>query len=285
MKKETRNLILFFLATFIWTWVFYAPIVISRNSPYQMPWMILLILGGAGPSIVGVLMAMFTYQKRQRGEYWRRCFSPKRIKLFWWAVILLVFPLIYCITLLVDRAMGAVLPGILQLKGLIANPLTIPLAAFIGFMSGPWSEEFGWRGYALEPLLKRTGNIRGSILMGVIWGVWHLPLYFMPATWHGQMGFRLAGFWTFILMSIGLAMIMTWVYRNTNRSILAGMLLHFTSNFTANLFAPVSDRTEIVKAILYLVIGLAGCLLITHRVKQVESKPIRARIAGTAFQK
>jgi membrane protease YdiL (CAAX protease family) len=274
MKKETRNLVIFFLATFIWTWAFYTPIVISSKSPYQMPWMILLILGGAGPSIVGVVMAMLTSEKGKRGEYWRRCFSLKRISGLWWVLIFLIFPLIYIVTILVDRATGAALPGMEQLKGLMANPITWPLAAFISFMSGPWSEEFGWRGYALEPLLKRTGNIRGSIIMGMLWGVWHLPLFFMPATWHGQMGFKLAGFWTFILMSIGLSLIMTWIYQNTNRSILAGMLLHFGSNFTGQLLAPISDRTEVVKSILYFVVGLTACLLINRRTRPEESKNV-----------
>ena len=156
----------------------------------------------------------------------------------------------------------------------MANPMSWPLAAFISFMSGPWSEEFGWRGYALEPLLKHTGNIRGSLIMGMLWGVWHFPLFLMPATWHGQMGFKLAGFWTFILMSIGLSLIMTWVYRNTNRSILVGMLLHFASNFTGQLLAPISDRTEVVKSILYFVVGLTACLLFNRRTASEESKPI-----------
>jgi uncharacterized protein len=272
MKKETRNLVIFFLATFIWTWACYAPIAITGNSPYQMPWMILLIAGGAGPSIIGVVMVLMTFDKEQRPEYWRRCFSFKRVKLAWYAVIFLMFPVLYALSIVGDKALGGALPGMDQLKSLLLNPIMIPLAALISFMSGPWSEEFGWRGYALEPITKRFGIIGGSIGLGAIWGVWHLPLYFMPATWHGQMGFKPAGFWTFILGSIGLALIMTWVYKNTNRSILAGMLLHFTSNFTSQLLAPVSDRVEVIRTILFLLVGLACCLLINLKTRLVKSK-------------
>jgi membrane protease YdiL (CAAX protease family) len=259
MLKETRNLVVFFTATFIWTWACYAPIAISGSSPYSMPWMGLLILGGAGPSIVGIGMVLTTYNKEQRKDYWRRCFSLKRIDLLWWAVILLIFPVLFAIGAGLDVLTGGSLPGLEQFYDLMRNPLSWPLAALISFMSGPWSEEFGWRGYVLEPLLKRFSTLRGSILLGFVWGVWHLPLFFMPATWHGKMGFQLAGLWTFILLSVGLSLTMTWVYKNTNRSILAGMLLHFTSNFTAQLAAPGSDNLEILRAVLVFLVGFLGC--------------------------
>jgi membrane protease YdiL (CAAX protease family) len=267
MTKEMRNLITFVVATFIWTWAFYAPIAISGNSPYQMPWMILLICGGAGPSIVGVAMALLTYDKEGRRDYWRRCFSLKRISPLWWLVIFLLFPAIFFVAVTVDRAMGGTLPGMEQLTYLLANPVMWPLAAFISFMSGPWAEEFGWRGYALDPLLKRFKIIPGSLVLGVIWCLWHLPLYFMPATWHGEMGFKLAGFWTFLIHNLALALVMTWVYLNTNRSILSGMMLHFTSNFTGQLLAPSSDTVEVVRTFLILAVGLAGCLLISRKTR------------------
>lgn len=197
----------------------------SGNSPYQMPWMILLILGGAGPSIVGVALVLLTYDKAGRRQYWQRCFSLRRIRLNWWLRIFLLFPVLFAVGTALDLLLGGSLPGMKQLTDLMASPLMWPLAAFISFMSGPWSEEFGWRGYALEPLTSRYGTIRGTVALGRLWGVWHLPLYFMPATWHGQMGFQLAGFWTFMTLSVGMSFIMTWVYQNTNRSILSGLLI------------------------------------------------------------
>ena len=269
MRKETRNLVIFFVATFLWTWAFYIPIAVSGNSQFQMPWMILLILGGAGPSIVGIVMVFLTYDKEQRHDYWRRCFTLKRIGLLWWFVIFLIFPAIFAVSIAIDTAMGGSMPGIEQLKSLMANPITWPLAAFISFMSGPWSEEFGWRGYALEPLMKRFRIIPGTIVLGVIWAVWHLPLHFMSAGWHGQMGFKLAGFWLFIVFNVALSLIMTWVYLNTHRSILSAMLLHFTSNFTSQLMSPYSDRVEFLRVILMLVVGVIGCLFVS-RIVQVQ---------------
>lgn len=260
MNKQTRNLLIFFVVTFVWTWAFYIPIVAGGHNPYEMPWMILLIFGGMGPSVIGVLMVLFTLDKEARRDFWRRCFSFKRIGGRWWAIIPLLFPILYSLSIFIDMTMGGSLPEMTQLRSLIAEPLMIPLAAFISFMSGPWSEEFGWRGYALDRIISPFGLLAGTISLGLLWGVWHLPLFFMPATWHGQIGFGLTGFWMFMLRSVGLALLMTWVYLNTDRSILSGMFMHFTSNFTGQLLASVSERVEMLETVFIFAIGLTVCL-------------------------
>jgi membrane protease YdiL (CAAX protease family) len=270
MHKETRNLLIFFLVTFLWTWAFYAPIALGGHSPYEMPWTILLIFGGMGPSVVGVAMALLMKDKGARRDYWRRCFSFNRISLKWWLVTFLTFPLIYALGIAIDTALGGSLPAMNLLRDLIAHPAVIPLAMFIRFMSGPWSEEFGWRGYALDRIILSLGAIPGSITLGIVWGVWHLPLFFMPATWHGQVGFALTGFWMFILFSVALSLFMTWVYLNTNRSILSGMMIHFASNFTAQLFEPISTRLEVLRLILLLVVIVFPILSLYRR----EHEPI-----------
>lgn len=225
MDKHMKNLLIFFAATFVWTWTFYFPIAAGGHSPYQMPWAILLICGGMGPSLIGVAMVFLTLDQEARRDFWRRSFSFKRISGLWWAVIFLSFPMFYGLGILIDVSMGGSLPEMTKLRGLIANPLMIPLAAFISFMSGPWSEEFGWRGYALDRIMARFGLLAGSIILGLLWGFWHLPLFFIPTTWHAQIGFGLTGFWTFVLGSVGLALLMTWVYLNTNRSILLNTII------------------------------------------------------------
>jgi membrane protease YdiL (CAAX protease family) len=265
----------FFVLTFVWTWALYTPIAVGGHNPYQMPWAILLMFGGMGPSVIGLLMVLFTLEKEARRNFWRRCFSFKRISRLWWMVIFLLFPVLYALAILIDLAMGGSLPEMTQLRSLIANPLMIPLAAFISFMSGPWSEEFGWRGYALDRMLSPFGLLAGSIILGLIWGVWHLPLFFMPATWHGQIGFGLTGFWTFMLRSVGMALLMTWVYLSTDRSILSGMFMHFTSNFTSQLLASVSERMEVLVTVFIFLFGLTACLLMNGKRQnafQLDSK-------------
>ena len=272
MHKEMKNLIIFLVATFMWTWAWYAPIAAGDHTPYEMPWTIFLILGGMGPSLVGVLMILLRHDREERREYWRRCFSLRRIGGIWWLVIFLIFPVIFGLSIAVDVLFGGSLPGMDLLRSLIANPVTLPLTAFISFMSGPWSEEFGWRGYALDRLIRPLGILGGSTVLGVIWGVWHLPLFMMSGNWHSEIGFGLTGFWTFLLRSIGLGLIMTWVYLKTNRSILSGMLLHFTSNFSGQLLAPSSTHYEVFSMILMLALGLAVCTSL----KVQEPEPVQS---------
>jgi membrane protease YdiL (CAAX protease family) len=196
------------------------------------------------------------------------------VKLPYWAFIVFIFPVIYAILISLDVIMDGSLPGMTNLKAYLARPSIIPLALFISFLSGPWSEEFGWRGYSLDPLLERFGILRGSTILGFIWGIWHFPLFLMPQTWHGQIGFKFGGFWTFLLFSIGLAMMMTWVYLRTNRSILSGFMMHLAGNFTGNLFFPYSDRLEIMRMVIVLVLGLTLCILAERKPSQVAITPM-----------
>lgn len=277
MDKKTKNLLIFLAATFIWTYAFYLPIAIGHHSPAEMPYTIFLIFGGMGPSLVGVSMVLLNRDKEQRRDFFRRCFSLKQIGPVWWAVIFLLFPLMTALNVALTLGFGGSLPGFTMLKSIIANPVSLPFTAFISFMSGPWSEEFGWRGYALERIIARLGILPGTVGLSLLWAVWHLPLYFMAGTWHGEMGFRLAGFWGFLAYNIGLSLIMTCVFLNTHRSILSGMLLHFTSNFTSQLTAPASDNFEIIRIGLMLAAGIGFALYLWN---QKRSATVRLETAG-----
>ncbi len=260
MSKGTRNLILFFVATFVLTWACYFAIVIAGGNPYRMPWMLLFLLGGGAPSLVGILMVVFTYAPDQRRDFWHRSFSPRLIPPLWWLIIFAVPALLMGLTVAISRLLGDSAPGMIQWNQLAANPLSWPLAILMAFLSGPFAEEFGWRGYSLDPLLKRLGVLRASLLLGIIWCIWHLPMFWMPDTWRGQIGWGLYGFWMNLIYTVGLTGVMTWVYLNTHRSILSAFLMHFTSNFTANLVFPLSGQAELINACLFLVAGAAVCL-------------------------
>ncbi len=266
---------MFFLFTFLWTWVCYFTIILMKLDPYQGTGMVLLILGGCSPTFVGLIMAMATYGKEERISYLRRILKPGRIKAVWWLFILLAFPVIFAASIGLDMLLGGSLPGMVNAKAIWANPVSFFPLLLLSFMSGPFSEELGWRGYALDKLLDRYGFAKGSTLLGLIWGAWHLPLYFMPQTWHGKMGFGLTGFWMFLLLSVGLSFIMSHVYLKTQRSILSAMLLHLMSNFTAQLLQEVSPRVEVIRSLLIFALGAALAVWAAKQGKGVKME-IRA---------
>ena len=271
MNKETRNLILFFILTFVASYASDFLIVFKGWDPNTPPGVVFFYIGTSAPAWVAILMIFFTYTKDERRDYFRRCLSFKQIKLPYWAFILLVFPMIFMIVLLLDTLMGGVLPGMTNLNACIAAPLTILPALFMALISGP-GEEFGWRGYSLDPLIKRHGILRGSAILGFIWGIWHLPSFLMPQTWQGNTGFKFAGFWTFMIFCIGMTMLMTWVYLKTNRSILSAIMLHYFNAITFGITRPYSDRIWILSTVAITVIGLVLCILLERKAPPESEK-------------
>jgi membrane protease YdiL (CAAX protease family) len=103
----------------------------------------------------------------------------------------------------------------------IATILSTPMQA---------GEEVGWRGYALPRLANRFGLARASLLLGVVWAFWHLPLFFLPgANNYGQ------SFVIFTLQVTAISVPMAWLYARTNGSLLLVMLMHGADNQMRNI--------------------------------------------------
>jgi hypothetical protein len=103
--------------------------------------------------------------------------------------------------------------------------LTVPILLYyllFTFLSGPLSEETGWRGFALPRLQSRFGALTSSIILGLIWALWHLPLYFIEE--------RLA-LYIFIPLVLVISILMTWVYNNSRGSLILTVIMHFSFNF------------------------------------------------------
>lgn len=91
-------------------------------------------------------------------------------------------------------------------------------------------EEIGWRGYALPRLAARFGFARGSVLLGVIWALWHIPLFFIPGL--DNYGQSIA---IFVLGGTALSVAMAWLYMHTAGSLLLTMLMHSAVNQTSGI--------------------------------------------------
>jgi len=108
----------------------------------------------------------------------------------------------------------------------------VMLAATIGslIVGGQSGEEIGWRGFALPRLATRFGYGAGSIILGVIWALWHLPLFFVrEADTYGQ------SFFLYTLQVTAISVAIAWLYRRTNGSLLLTMLMHSAINNTKDI--------------------------------------------------
>ncbi len=262
MKKfnDGKLLILFFIITLAWTWGFgFAPVFMGiAGTPLGT---FLFYFGGGAPSVTALFIVFLTYSKEQRKDYFMRCFSFQYMGIKWLVLTILFFTLISAIGIGIGvYLLGYSLPEMAYIHAIMQNPLNLFLVLFLSVISGPLNEEFGWRGYALDKLFVKFGFTRATLLLGFIWGIWHLAWFFTP----GQAQYNLLQDSLFdAVMYIPSVMLfnfaVSYVYIKTKRSILAGALVHMISNLLGSqLLSPYS--TEISMTIRYTKMFFCGCL-------------------------
>jgi uncharacterized protein len=254
-SSTAPDLWLFFGLVFCWTWSFWiaaAVLGVSAQSPLGMA---LEVLGLLGPMLGGIGFSYFSPRRESPREYWSRIFDARRVRPAWYLVIFCLVPALYVIAMLLDVASGA--PKLVgeRLTPYVSAPLTIVPFALRVFIYGPVPEELGWRGYALDRLQARWNALVSSLVLGAIWALWHVPLFFIRDTLFFNQGMWSPWFWLFVAQVIPVAVIYTWIFNNTRRSTLAAILFHFVSNVAAEFFN-VTDRTNLYEALLWIVAAI-----------------------------
>jgi uncharacterized protein len=125
------------------------------------------------------------------------------------------------LALVLNAGLGGVVPAS-SVTGVLATVLIVLQITILG---GPLGEEFGWRGYALPVMSHRLGWRAASIVLGAVWGLWHLPLFWMPGMAQADlpMGLFMAG-------SVGLSVLFARLAMNTGFSVLPAIVLHGAIN-------------------------------------------------------
>lgn len=138
------------------------------------------------------------------------------------------------------------LPVGFELVGLIAITF-----AYTFFYGGGTNEEPGWRGFALPRLQLKFSPLIASIILGLIWGFWHTPIYLPQYGSFIQYGI-------FLLNTIKIAIILTWLYNRTGGSVLATALMHTIGNITYE-FLPSTLASDLIQ------LGIMIVLILTDR--------------------
>ncbi len=236
----------FFVCVYLCSWTCWLPFVLAHQpTPFG-----LLLLGLMMPSLLGIVLTYLTQDRVGRRDFWSRVFSVRRIGLGWFALILVLFPVLSGLAGLIYILTGGSGLSLAHTQQLVSHPLQLLVFLLTLLVGGPLTEELGWRGFALDRLQGRWNALPASLILGSLWALWHLPLFFIPSMPQYAMGFGTADFWLFLVSLVSLAVIMTWVYNHTRRSVLAAILLHFLFNTTFALVA-ASGQTIPVQALLY----------------------------------
>jgi membrane protease YdiL (CAAX protease family) len=194
----------------------YPSFTLSRSNP-------LLYIAAAGPSIAGLWMTQRTMGRAAVVRVLARAI-PRLSRLHWYFGIFVAF--------VVAELAAGTLAGTTTLAKLSEWDRLLYLLPFtLATDPGPLGEEFGWRGFALPRLLGLQSRLRAAVVLGVVWAVWHLPAFFIPTLTQSRLSFPI-----FVLNSISLSVIMTWVYLRTGGDLAAMILIHVMANYCARVF-------------------------------------------------
>jgi hypothetical protein len=254
-RGELRDYI---LLSFLFSWIVTVPLAASHTGllAVALP-RSLSFLASFGPSLAAVTI---TYRDGGVSRV-RRLLTGLfrwRVNLVWYAVTLFGPATAGAAAILLEAWLRGG-PAISMVEGVW--PGILPVFLLVLLLGGPLGEETGWRGYALPRLLKRHDPTVSSLLIGVAWWAWHLPLFWVEGSPQSEL--PLLGFMAQIL---GTSIIYTWIYRGTGGSVLLPMLFHASGNTAAGFmpFLPLEQTGGSTTAFrLFLLIIWAAASAIT----------------------
>lgn len=223
-------------------------------------WVIYLLtrLADFAFSIAGVVMISVTAGRTGLRTLWQRL-TRWRIRWYWYALGLLPIGLYGVAT-----AVAGAFPSLNINSGTIAIALFSLHAGFFVslLLRGAMGEELGLRGFALPRLQTRMSPFRASLIIGVLWGAWHLPVLI------GRDPLSIAAF---TLLSFGLSMMFTWLFNGSGSSLIPVLLFHATQNWEEGfeLLFPslVGTDWELVSTLALLIVGILASVVVWRKGK------------------
>jgi membrane protease YdiL (CAAX protease family) len=261
-------LISFFGLAFGLSWIAWTPFVLSDHglgldTDFQFPDGPLAQLAGVLPgAYLGPLAAAFIVTAIAEGRaglrHWAGRLLRWRVGVKWYLLVLLGTPAVILLA-------SCALPGAWEQ---IRMPSLLILAAYVPmlivqFITTAAAEEPGWRDFALPRLQRKFGPVLGTSILGLLWGCWHLPLFFTE--WGGYPDVSWVQPVVFVASCIPLSLVMTWVFNRTGQSLPLVMLLHAGINSTYSLvWAEVFPKLDLEKDSLYgnLIAAIAVAVLL-----------------------
>jgi membrane protease YdiL (CAAX protease family) len=236
----------YFVLTFMISWGAILVLIALNGMPEtvaeaqaQLPLAIMTFL--LGPCISGLVMTGLVHGRAGYRDLIARLFKW-RVSLVWYAIALLLAPAVFVATHFVLALFSPV-----YLPGFMTAPDGSALI-FLGIMSGIMVgilEELGWFGFAIPEMRKRYSPLVVGLIVGVIWGAWHIMANDIWAikTYSGEIPTVLYAILSGLSFLIGqlppFRILMVWVYERT-RSLLVMMIMHFSLTACSITFAPTA---------------------------------------------
>lgn len=256
-RLDVRALVVFFALAYAlsWSWAFplaAAHLVVLRGEGWPTHYPALL-----GPAIAAVVVTAWTIGRPGIRDLLARV-ARWRVPLRWWLAA--VSPAAFLgLALIAMAAAGKALPSVADF-GMFSG---IPAIGLVGVLLlitvGALGEETGWRGYALPQLQRRFSPLASSLIIAVLWFGWHLPQFFVIASYRNSTPVQYVGF--FLGLTCG-AVILTWLYNRSGGSILLVAIWHGLYNFVSGtqaatgMLAAVVTTLIMIQAVVLIVLEL-----------------------------
>jgi len=251
VASVSRRAAVFLTATFLITWTSWWGLGLLARSgatTFGQPlFMTLYLIGGFGPTIGAYVAVIATRDQAPVGEFHRRLLRW-RVAPRWWAVALGLPFLIASVAVVAALQMR---PGFRETLAIRSWYWVVPL--FFGMIVGGGLEELGWRGVAQPELERRMSRAGAALLIGIVWALWHLPLFSIPGV--SQYG---ESFPIFAVSVVGGAFVLAWLYGHTT-SILLCVVFHAALNTAMAMGLMVPSRLAgpaLVGAVVEVIIGV-----------------------------
>jgi CAAX protease family protein len=268
---KRRSLITFFVLTYAVSWIIESPLVLLRDTLTGTQGFILVLLASNVPSLIAIALTAIVLGRGALRKLLGRLLIW-RVDPRWYLVVL---------------GPGALAGGMVALNAFLGGPAlsvgvplltAVAMLAFSIFPGSALGEEIGWRGYALPRLQAGRRALSAGLILGVVWSFYHLPLFFT-----GQAARPPSLFAPFVVSTIAVSVILTWVYNSTGGSLLLVVLIHATFNFPLTvMIQPLGSQGMlpfllwcgllVVAAIVVVIVAGPAHLSRKHRKQEVPSE-------------
>jgi membrane protease YdiL (CAAX protease family) len=220
---RTRRLTSFFVLAYALAWgVERVPDLVGMAQPSWPSWFFAGFLSALAPSVAAAIVISASGESVRD---WFRSVAKVRVHPKWYlAAIGVPFAIVYA-TGVVSWALG----GPIDWSAFELSPTTIVISIVIGTFLGGGQEEFGWRGFAQPELQARYGAFRAALVVGVFWGLWHLP-QFLPGGFRADWPLSMVG--AYFVGIVGFSVLLAWVFNGSGGSAWLAMLMHGADNGT-----------------------------------------------------
>ncbi|MEW9183608.1 CPBP family intramembrane glutamic endopeptidase [Bacillus mycoides] len=210
------------IRTFIFTWILWGLLIslikLNITTFGTLLAMILFVFGGIMPAIVAISLKKKYGSKEEFRVFIKNIVNPRHH--FVWYVLIVVLAFISCY-----------LPTIFG-GATMQKPLYVALLSFPTMIVGGGLEEIGWRGFLQPALQKKNSAFFSTVIVSVIWAIWHWPLWFIPGTNQTQRDFI-----AFIITTIAVSFLLTTIF-NATKSIFMCLIFHALLNSFWSVYVP-----------------------------------------------